>query len=82
VAAAALGGLVYMIGNPHKGILVPDELPHKEILDVAGTYLGPCPSVQSNWTPLDSRSRLFSKWGAPAVGEADLWQFASFAVEP
>jgi homospermidine synthase len=82
VAAAALGGLVYMIGNPHKGILVPDELPHKEILDVAGTYLGPCPSVQSNWTPLDSRSRLFAKWGAPAVGEADLWQFSSFAVEP
>jgi homospermidine synthase len=61
---------------------VPDELPHQEILDVAGTYLGPCPSVQSNWTPLDSRSRLFAKWGAPAVGEADLWQFSSFAVEP
>ena len=46
VAAAVLGGLVYMIGNPCKGILVPDELPHKEILDVAGPYLGPCPSVQ------------------------------------
>ena len=41
-----LGGLVFMIGNPRKGILVPDELPHKEILDVAGPYLGPCPSVQ------------------------------------
>jgi homospermidine synthase len=82
VAAAVLGGLVYMINNPRKGILVPDELPHREILDVAGPYLGPCPSVQSNWTPLDSRSRLFAKWGTPAVDEADLWQFASFAVEP
>lgn len=82
VAAAVLGGLVYMINNPQKGILVPDELPHREILDVAGPYLGPCPSVQSNWTPFDSRSRLFAKWGTPAVDEADLWQFASFAVEP
>ena len=82
VAAAALGGLVYMIGHPQKGILVPDELPHEEILSVAGRYLGACPSVQTDWTPLDSRSRLFSKWGAPAVDETDLWQFASFAVEP
>jgi homospermidine synthase len=82
VAAAALAGLVYMIGHPRKGILVPDELPHQEILDVAGPYLGKCPSVQSNWTPLESRSRLFSKWGAPAVDETDLWQFASFVVEP
>jgi homospermidine synthase len=82
VAAAVLGGLVYMIGNPRKGIMVPDDLPHREVLEVAGPYLGPCPSVQSNWTPLESRSRLFAKWGAPAVGDEELWQFASFAVEP
>jgi len=82
VAAAVLGGLIFMIRNPHKGILVPDELPHRDILDVATRYLGPCPSVQSNWTPFESRSRLFAKWGAPGVDGADLWQFASFAVEP
>src|SRR5216684_1915698 len=79
VAAAVLGGLIFVIGNPHKGILVPDELPYKEILDVAGPYLGPCPSVRTNWTPLESRSHLFAKWGAPSVDDADLWQFASFA---
>jgi homospermidine synthase len=72
VAAAVLGGLVYLIDHPRKGILVPDELPHQQILKVAGGYLGPCPSVQTNWTPLESRSRLFAKWGAPAVSETDL----------
>jgi homospermidine synthase len=82
VAASVLGGLTYMIKHPVKGILVPDDLPHREILDVAGLYLGPCPSVQTTWTPLESRSRLFGKWGTPPVDEADLWQFASFAVEP
>jgi homospermidine synthase len=81
VAASVIGGLVWMIKNPTKGILVPDELPFKEILDVAGAYLGPCPSVQTDWTPLQSRSGLFSKWGTPAVPESDLWQYASFAVE-
>src|SRR5207342_843718 len=65
VAASVVAGLTFMIRNPWKGILVPDELPHREILDVAGPYLGPCPSVRTNWTPLESRSRLFAKWGTP-----------------
>lgn len=82
VAASVLGALAWMIRNPSKGILVPDELPYREILDVAGAYLGPCPSVQTNWTPLESRSRLFAKWGSPPLGETDVWQFASFLVEP
>jgi homospermidine synthase len=82
VAASVLGGLTFIIDNPRKGILVPDELPHQDILDVAAPYLGPCPSVRTDWTPLDSRSRLFGKWGTPLVDEADLWQFASFVVEP
>ncbi len=30
----------------------------------------------------ESRSRLFAKWGAAPVEDADLWQFASFVVEP
>jgi len=82
VAAAVLGGVTFMINHPHEGILIPDELPHQEILDVAGPYLGPCPSVQTDWTPLQSRSHLFAKWGAQAVDEADLWQFSSFVLEP
>jgi homospermidine synthase len=82
VAAAVLGGLVFLIRNPSRGILVPDELPHKEILDVAGPYLGPCPSVQTDWTPLQSRSHLFAKWGTAPIREAELWQFSSFVVEP
>ena len=57
VAAGVLSALVYMIGHPSEGILVPDDLPHKEILEIAAPYLGPCPSVRSSWTPLESRSR-------------------------
>ena len=82
VAAGVLSALIFMIGRPCRGILVPDELPYREVLDAAGAYLGPCPSVQTNWTPLESRSRLFGKWGTPPVTESDLWQFASFAIEP
>jgi homospermidine synthase len=82
VAASVLGAVVFLIRHPSKGILVPDELPYKEVLDVARPYLGPCPSVRSSWTPLQSRSGLFSKWGAPPVSETDLWQFESFMLRP
>ncbi|MBI1873246.1 MAG: saccharopine dehydrogenase NADP-binding domain-containing protein [Acidobacteria bacterium] len=81
VAAAVLAGVVWMIQNPCKGILVPDELPYRELLEVAGPYLGPCPSVQTDWTPLQSRSRLFAKWGRPAVSDGDVWQFEAFRVD-
>jgi homospermidine synthase len=82
VAASVLGGLVYMMAYPSRGILVPDDVPYRDILSVAGAYLGPCPSVRSDWTPLQSRSQLFTQWGAPAVDDGDLWQFSSFLVEP
>lgn len=81
VAAAVLAGTVWMTKNPAKGILVPDELPYRELLDVASPYLGPCPSVQTDWTPLQCRSRLFAKWGRHAVDDNDVWQFETFRVE-
>jgi homospermidine synthase len=81
VAAGVLSGVIWMIRNPNRGILVPDELDHREIFDVALPYLGPCPSVQTDWTPVNSRSRLFARWGRPALHEPDVWQFANFSVD-
>lgn len=81
VAAGVLSGVIWMIRNPRKGILVPDELDHREILEIALPYLGPCPSVQTDWTPKNSRSHLFAKWGRPALQESDVWQFANFQLE-
>lgn len=57
VAASLLSAIVFAIKNPTKGICTADELPHKEILSVAEQYLGPCPSVQTNWTPEQTQSR-------------------------
>jgi homospermidine synthase len=58
---------------------VPDDLPHDEVLAVANPYLGPCPSVQSDWTPLANRVDLFSRWGGPLrPADDDVWQFGTF----
>ena len=81
VAASILGAVFWMIRNPHKGVCVPDDLPHKEVLDVANLYLGPCPSVQTDWTPLKNRFDPFERWiakGRPA--DEDVWQFETFVA--
>jgi homospermidine synthase len=76
VAASILGALMWMLDNPDAGFNVPDDLPHEEILRVAAPYLGPCPSVQTDWTPLRHRYEPFAQFGKP-LG-ADPWQFESF----
>jgi homospermidine synthase len=81
VAAAVLSGVIWLIKNPNKGLLVPDDLPYREILEKALPYLGPCPSVQTNWTPLKNRSALFDMWGKPLPKEEDVWQFTSFLID-
>jgi homospermidine synthase len=79
VAASVLGAVFWMIRNPKRGFNVPDDLPHDQVLAVAGRYLGPCPSVPSDWTPRRDRVDLFANWGGqrPPTPE-DVWQFASF----
>jgi homospermidine synthase len=81
VAASLLGALMWMIRNPREGLRVPDELPHREILDVANPYLGPCPSVQTHWTPLKNRYDPFAHYGRPRPHTQDIWQFSTFLVE-
>ena len=78
VAASVLGVLSWMIRNPREGLCVPDELPHRDVLEVASRYLGPCPSVQTDWTPLRNRSDPFEHFGRPRPDDEDVWQFETF----
>ncbi len=79
VAASVLGAVFWMIRNPRRGFNVPDDLPHEQVLNVANTYLGPSPSVRSDWTPKRDRVDLFAKWGgATPPSDDDVWQFGSF----
>ena len=78
-----LGAVFWMINHPDQGFNVPDDLPHDEVLAIANPYLGPSPSVQSDWTPLTHRRHLFSAWGGKTMPSPDdLWQFDSFLAYP
>ena len=80
VAASVLSAVVWMIRNPRRGFNVPDDLPHREILEVAAPYLGPCPSVHTAWTPLQNRFDPFEKFARPRPADEDVWQFATFLL--
>lgn len=80
VAVSVLGAVAWMLRHPRQGLNVPDDLPHEEVLAVANPYLGPCPSTQTNWTPLQNRVDLYARYGRPRPADEDVWQFETFLV--
>jgi len=80
VAAAILGAVQWLLANPHRGVRLPDELPHEEILGHARPYLGPIASERTDWTPLLRWSDPFTGFGRPRPSEDDVWQFSTFLV--
>jgi len=76
VAAGVLGALVWAIENPHAGIVDPDDLDYRRVLDIADPYLGEIVGAYSDWTPLNERGWLFQE----DVDSSDPWQFKNFRV--
>lgn len=76
VAAGILGGMAWMLRHPEAGIVEPDELDHRVVLDLARSYLGDLVGIATDWTPLRIRSSLYPE----PVDRADAWQFMNFRV--
>ncbi len=80
VAASVLGAVYWIVKNPDKGLCVPDDLDHSEVLAVANPYLGKVPSVQTDWTPRSAAYEPFANF-RPATGNDDQpWAFENFLV--
>lgn len=77
VACSVLAATMWMINNPERGLMVPDDLPWREVLDVAMPYLGTFYSAPQDWTPLTNRRDLFAAWDGTVV-DPDPWQFSNF----
>jgi homospermidine synthase len=76
VNAPALGAVIWAIRNPGAGIVEPDDIDFRTVLDVSMPYLGPVVGVYSDWTPLEGRGRLYPE----DVDRDDPWQFKNFLV--
>lgn len=76
VAAGVMAGVLWALHHPAEGIVEPDTMNYREVLDWALPYLGPMAGVYSTWTPLEGRGRLFVE----DVDRDDPWQFRNFRV--
>jgi homospermidine synthase len=80
VAISVIAAVGWMIQNPERGVLVPDDLPHDYVLKVAKPFLGNYISKASDWTPLKQYTNAFHGHNNPQVDREDVWQFKNFLI--
>jgi homospermidine synthase len=76
VTVAVLAAVVYAMENPDSGLLEPDELDHRRILEIARPYLGTVTGAYTDWSPLLDRESLFPE----DLDLSDPWQFKNVRV--
>lgn len=80
VAISVVAALTWMIANPQRGVVVPDDLPHEHVLQVSRPYLGEFVSIPSPWNPLQDVGSYFGDFVAPTLDRDDPWQFKNFLI--
>ena len=81
VACSVVSAAIWMIKNPRRGFLLPDDLDHEEILKISMPYIKPFVSKAVDWTPLKNLNTKFTKFDLALPKEEDVWQFATFLVK-
>lgn len=81
VAISVVAATKWMIENPKRGFLMPDDIDHEFILKVAKPFLGPFVSKDVDWTPLKNLNTKFTKFDVKRPKEEDVWQFETFLVD-
>jgi len=76
VTVSVLGGIIWAMENPNAGIVEPEELDFRRILEICRPYLGQVVGEYSEWHPLIDRNRLFPE----DLDETDPWQFKNIRV--
>jgi homospermidine synthase len=80
VAISVVAATLWMIQNPDRGVVVPDDLPHEFVLKIAKPYLGKWISRSSDWTPLAHYTNAFEGFNNPQIDPSDPWQFKNFLI--
>jgi len=81
VAISVVSAAIWMIKNPKRGFLLPDDIDHEEILKTAMPFIKPFVSYAVDWTPLKNLNTNFTKFDINRPKDKDVWQFTSFLVD-
>lgn len=76
VNAPYVAAMAWALRNPAAGIVEPDELDYRTLLDLSSPYLGKLVGVYTDWTPLAGRGTLYPE----DIDASDPWQFRNFRV--
>jgi homospermidine synthase len=76
VVAGIVAGISWALRHPGLGIIEPEEIDHRLVLEVASPYLGELIGIYGNWSPLQGRGELFSE----ELDWEDPWQFRNMRV--
>lgn len=82
VAISVVAAAIWMIKNPRRGFLLPDDVEHEEILKICIPYIKPFISIPVDWTPLRNLNTKFTKFDIPRPKDEDVWQFTTFLIDP
>ncbi len=76
VCVSVLGGVIWAMENPGRGLVEPEEMDFRRVLEICLPYLGPVVGQYTDWNPLQDRGRLFPE----DLDESDPWQFKNVRV--
>jgi homospermidine synthase len=76
VNAPFTAAIIWALRNPQSGIVEPDELDYRAILELCMPYLGKLVGAYTDWTPLIGRDDLYPD----DIDASDPWQFRNFRV--
>lgn len=82
VAIGIMSAIMWMIENPRKGVLLPDDIPYKYILDIAEPYLGKFVSQAYDWTPASNYQVFFKENKKTKLNMKNMWCFDNFLFKP
>ena len=77
VAAGVLGGMVWAMENPTSGLVEPEDMDWRRVLEVATPFLGDVFGEHTSWHPLSNTDVLF-----PHTSEsAEPWDFSNVRIK-
>ena len=60
---SVLAAMIWAIENPNAGVVEPEDIDERRILEISTPYLGTMAGYWTNWTPLQDRETLFPEDG-------------------
>ncbi len=75
VAAGVLSGIIWSLENPARGIVEPDDIDHKRVLEIAHPYLGQVSGVWARWNSPQQTQDTVTR------NSPGLWQFKNMRMQ-